>query len=239
MDGVGWERLDGEVRGLTAFPGVEGELREVVREMAVDRGSLEVGLRGCDLARCRGMCCHDGVFVGEEEREVIEEVLPGEWFEEREGKWKTRVLGADEGQLGESYPKHFPRTRCVFLDGESRCRLQSLAMAEGQHPWFYKPVPCWLHPLRIGRLPNGRAVLELPGDGAGEEENYREGFASCTSCGKAREDGTPAAVVLRPELEFLGEIGGRDLLLFHAEKEDGFVGEVGIEGSPDVGTSEG
>ena len=198
---------------LTGFPLLEKDLALTVRECVLDVESLQTLVKACDLARCRGMCCHDGVFVGKEEQQVISGLLTGEHFVERNGKTKTRTQPAGTGELGEGYPAHFPKTRCTFLDENHHCRLQSRAMDEGHHPWFWKPFPCWLHPLSFQKDRSGRAVLALPTarHDPAAESGY-PGFASCTTCGKADEDGRPAWQVLAPELTFLSQISGRDLL---------------------------
>lgn len=199
---------------FTAFPSLERDLAQTVREAALDHESLQTPIRACELNRCRGMCCHDGVFVGREERGVIGDLFPGEVFEMRGQKMKTRTVVARQDELGEGYPKHFPQTRCVFLDENHYCRLQSQAVEEGMHPWYWKPFPCWLHPLGFQREAlTGRPILSLPTekkDPAGEP-GY-PGFASCTTCGKLDLQGTPAWKTLEPELRFLSQISGRDLL---------------------------
>ena len=121
---------------MTGFPLLEEDLRRTVREAALDYESFQTPIRACDLRKCRGMCCHDGVFVGEEERKVIGEVFlegtfsrqsrggrggsqsdgAGDFFEKRGKSWKTRTLAATEDELGVGFPEHFPKTRCVFLD---------------------------------------------------------------------------------------------------------------------------
>lgn len=185
-----------------------------VREAALDHSSFETPIRACELSRCRGMCCHDGVFVGTEERQVISDLEEGDFFESRNGRWKTRTSAAGEVNLGEGFPQHFPKTRCVFLDENHHCRLQSRALAEGKHPWYWKPFPCWLHPLSFRRKAvSGRPILSLPTseDEPSAEKGY-PGFASCTTCGKADEKGQPAWQVLELELQFLSQMSGRDLM---------------------------
>ncbi|MBK1833003.1 hypothetical protein [Roseibacillus ishigakijimensis] len=203
----------------TAFPHLEADLAQTVREAALDGESFRTPLRLCELSRCRAMCCHDGVFVGPEEQTVLTGEFPGEHFEQRGRRLKTRTVAAGEEELGVGYPGHFPRTRCVFLDEKHHCRLQSRAMAEGRHPWFWKPFPCWLHPLGFRRQPgSGRPLLSLPTaqDDPAAGEGY-PGFASCTPCGKAEATGQPAWQTLRAELAFLSEISGRDVLAALAE----------------------
>ena len=200
--------------GLTGFPKLETDLAQTVREAALDYESFQTPLRACDLSRCKGMCCHDGVFVGREEREVIEGVFEGDYFEKRGTRLKTKTSPAEDQLLGEGYATHFPKTRCVFLDEHHHCRLQSLAMREERHPWFWKPFPCWLHPLGFRRQKDsGRPLLSLPSLAA-ERERGEAGpsFAPCTTCGKRDEGGRPAWQVLQGELSFLSEISGRNLL---------------------------
>lgn len=205
---------------LTGFPYLEEDLRLAVRQADLDYESFQIPLQPCELNRCKGMCCHDGVFIGAEEQAVIAAVVePAEsreiYFEEREGRVKTRTIKVGEEWHGEGYPAHFPSTRCVFLDDQHHCYLQSQAMAEGCHEWFWKPFPCWLHPISLRKREAGarRYILSLPSlaDDPASAQEY-PGFASCTTCGKRERQGDPAWMVLRKELEFLGLIAGRDLI---------------------------
>lgn len=199
---------------LTGFPLLEKDLALTVRECSLDVAALQTPLLPCDLARCRGMCCHDGVYLGAEEQAVIGAQFEGDFFEKRGGKSKTRTLPADGAQLGEGFPSHFPKTRCVFLDESHHCQLQSRALAEGKHPWYWKPFPCWLHPLGFRKGdPSQRPMLSLPTrESDPAEESGYPGFASCTTCGVRDEGGQPAWQTLRAEFAFLSEISGRDLL---------------------------
>lgn len=225
--GLVWVGMLGEGGGVEiAFAESAGVLRDQVREAALDHEAFAMPLRLCELGKCRATCCHDGVYVDALERRLIEEVV-GErrellggydWraaklFQERGGKGKTATVGARAGELAEDFPKHFPQTRCVFLDAEHRCVLQRLAVDEGRHPWFWKPVSCWMHPLLMRRGVDGRPVLTLarPGRDPAAADGY-PGFGACTPCGMPVEGGRPAWEVLRGELELLGKIGGRDLV---------------------------
>jgi hypothetical protein len=180
-------------------------------------------MRQCELSRCRATCCHDGVVLSEEEAEAVRSVVA----EHREalatygwsgagadavvkegGKLRTARRAADDAELAEDFPAHFPRTRCVFLDPEHRCVLQRLATDMGKHPWFWKPVSCWMHPVLVRSEDRGeRPVITVRSVGDDEAR-----FASCTHCGRVEPDGEPAGTVLRPELEMLGRLGGRNLL---------------------------
>lgn len=200
----------------TAFPLLEQELARQIREASLDHEAFETLLAPCDLGRCRGMCCHDGVYLGEEERVVIAEVAGREDLcEHREGRLKTRTVAAREEQLGEGFPAHFPHTRCALLDDQHHCLLQKKALAVGRHPWFWKPFPCWLHPLTIIRDPGDRQRPRLTLPTAAQEPARKAGypgFASQTSCGRAAAGGVPAWQALRAELAFLSQISGRNLV---------------------------
>jgi hypothetical protein len=79
-------------------------------------------------------------------------------------------------------------------------------MKDGKHPWFYKPLTCWLHPINVS--PERITLYDEKTD------PYRfpdyDGYLSRTFCGRTMSLGRPAYEVLRPELEFLGRILGRD-----------------------------
>jgi hypothetical protein len=205
--------------GPIAYPGIERELARQVREAALDHEAFATPLKVCELAKCRATCCHDGVFVDAEQQAGIAGVIDrlgkfgfssSEWREIRDGRVKTATRPAVE-PAGD-FPEHFPRTRCVFLDDGHRCVLQRLAVAEGRHPWWWKPVSCWMHPLLL-RQREGRPFLTLarPGADPAAGPGY-PGFGSCTPCGMEAAGGDPAWRTLRGELGLLGTIGGRDLV---------------------------
>lgn len=211
----------------TAYPGVEDILARQLREAALDHEAFTMRLNPCELPKCRATCCHDGAYLTGEEMTGIREAVDARrdrlagygWNEEhylatdhRQGRTVTRAT--DDDGLTENFPAHFPRTRCVFLDAEHRCVLQRLAIDDGRHPWWWKPVSCWMHPLLL-RPPTAseRPLLTLarPGGDPAAEEGY-PGFGSCTPCGVETDDGVPAWQALRGELELLGKIAGRDLV---------------------------
>ena len=210
----------------TAFARLELELGRQIREASLDHEAFQLPLKVCELTRCRATCCHDGVFLSEEEQSTINallkdkaSVLDGygwnhpDWVEHRNGRAKSRTIDARDGELADDFPVHFPRTRCVFLDREHRCVLQRLAMDEGRHPWWWKPISCWLHPLLIRKDKEGRPVLTLarPGRDPAAQDGY-PGFGSFTPCGVPQANGIPAWQTLRSELELLCRLGGRDLV---------------------------
>lgn len=121
---------------------------------------------------------------------------------------KTAVRPFPFRSLVDDYPDHFPETACVFLLGDGRCGLQILAQRHHKHPWYYKPFPCWLHPIKIA---NGALRLY---DEASDPDRYPgyDGFVTRTFCGRTAEDGCPAATLLHEELEYLSVLSGRDLV---------------------------
>ena len=211
---------------LTAFTRLETELGRQVREASLDHEAFAMPLKVCELGKCRATCCHDGVFLSGEERVEIGKAIESmatrlqsynwshnDWTEQREGRVKTRTVEAGRELLADDFPAHFPKTRCVFLDSEHRCVLQRLAMDDGRHPWWWKPVSCWMHPLLLRKDPTGRPVLTLarPDKDPAATEGY-PGFGSFTPCGIPQPGGKPAWKTLCSELEWLGKLGGRDLL---------------------------
>ena len=214
--------LPGDEPPKTAFPATERALRAALAGAELDASSFERRLAPCDLARCGGTCCHDGVHVNPEVALVLENLArrEGEFFravglnlpdpvvveeETEEGRVRRTALRPRPFHaLVEDYPPHFADTACAFLTEDALCGLQLLAEARGKHPWHYKPMACWLHPISISP-----ERIELHDEGS---DPYRGGFTTQTHCGRTAACGRPAREVLRAELEFLGEVLGRDLL---------------------------
>ncbi|MDB4407168.1 DUF3109 family protein [bacterium] len=185
---------------MSAFPQTIAALAGQLQEAGVDHEAFETPLPLCKLSECRATCCHDGVFLSPEEATFI-----GEGVETlKDGRQKTATIPATKEQHAHDFPAHFPKTRCIFLDEEHRCKWQLKSVAEGRHPWFYKPISCWMHPILLERR-EGRPVLTLRTFG-----NDAAGFASQTPCGRITRDADPARLTLKAELEMLGEISGRD-----------------------------
>ncbi len=172
-----------------------------------DPAYVPARLTPCDLAACEGMCCHDGVYLSAEEERALRRlvfkrraelpelpdrfVVPGAG-----GAPKTAVRPHAYRQPG--FPAHFPRTRCVFALPDARCALQALAVADGAHPWAYKPRACWMHPLRE----SATDPLPPPADPAADwdrADGY-PGYVCFTRCGAHRPDGQPWEDALAGEL---------------------------------------
>lgn len=216
--------------GLTAYASDAAMLRRRLANGTVDARSFQRPVPRCDISRCQGMCCYDGVYVSEESAAVItslaerhadfftnlgldlprQVIVEGEW-RRRRGGVKTAVRARDFSATVAGYPAHFEDTACVFLTRDGRCALQLLSEREGRHPWYYKPMKCWLHPITIEG--DGQSVLVLH---SRETDPYRlpgyDGFVSTIFCGRTFPGGAPASTVLAKELIFLSWIVGRNLL---------------------------
>jgi hypothetical protein len=221
----------GRRQAQTAFPRAEADLRGRLADASVDADSFKRPLSRCSLAVCRGMCCYDGVYVTDDEAEVIQAlaVREGDFFRAQglelppqvivEGEWegvvagkKTAVVPHDFSREVPGFPRHFHDTECVFHMRDGRCGLQVLSEAHGRHPWYYKPLTCWLHPISIAPGDGGQgAVVVLE---SVESDPYRvpgyDGYTAYTFCGRTDPCGQPASSVLDEEISFLGAIAGRD-----------------------------
>jgi len=230
---------------LTAYPDDEATVRQRLIGGSVDAESFRRPLRRCEISACRGMCCYDGVYVSRESAAVIERaarehagffaslglqlpdrvIVEGGWAWKR-GGLKTAVRHRPFSSTVEGFPPHFTDTACVFLAGDGRCSLQLLSAHLGRHPWYYKPMKCWQHPMTLEG--ETEAVLCLHSD---RTDPYRfpgyEGFVSRIFCGRTCPGGAPASVVLADELAFLSQIVGRDLLAEAQRTPDGVKGPDG------------
>ncbi len=205
-------------------------LRRLLARAVVDGSSFRRPLRRCDIAHCRGMCCHDGVYVSEASATRIEGIarrhgdffaglgldLPSRVIVEGDWQWKkggrkTAVRPRAFSRTVSGYPSHFPDTACVFLAPDGRCSLQVLSVHLGRHPWHYKPIKCWMHPITIQGEEEARLVVP-----SYEADPFRfpgyDGFVSQIFCGRTCPGGELASSVLRDELTFLSRIVGRDFL---------------------------
>jgi len=215
---------------LTAYPADEAALRHRMAGGWVDVESFRRPVARCQISTCRGMCCYDGVYVSPESAAVIERaakehagyfagldlqlpervIVEGDW-PWKKGGLKTAVGPRAFSQTVEGFPPHFKDTACVFLTGDGRCSLQLLSIHLGHHPWYLKPVKCWMHPITLEGEES--AILLLHSD---RTDPYRlpgyDGFVSRIFCGRTCPGGAPASRVLTEELSFLSQILGRDLL---------------------------
>lgn len=197
---------------VTIFENTVEGLAVALRECAVDHEAFEEPLPVCELKDCRATCCHDGAVLSVEEASFLEELEPGS-TREVAGKIRTTLIKAADDELAVGFPADFARTRCVFLDKNDYCRLQVKAMEEGcEHPWMYKPVACWMHPVLLTGGWDERPSLTIASELTDPRRIEGKAFGPLTPCGKCRGTGPPARRTLRTELEALGEISGRNFL---------------------------
>jgi hypothetical protein len=172
------------------------------------------------------MCCYGGVSVDDHTADVLQRlsterasdfremglelpdivVAPTEWHGAAGNITALKPLAFRS--LDENYPAHFDETACVFLLDDARCGLQVLASRDGKHPWYYKPLSCWLLPVKISD-----SEIHLF-DYASDPFRFPDydGFVSRIFCGQTNDCGLPAAEVLEPELHFLSQILDRNLI---------------------------
>lgn len=206
----------------TAFPATARALRAALAGAPLDAASFERPLSRCDLGRCHGTCCAEGVYLNPEVAAVVRtlERRHAAFFagvgldtsapltvEEPEADGPPSVRTARRPKpfhdLVPDYPFHFPDTACAFLTPDARCGLQLLATHEGRHPWHYKPLACWLHPISLA--PAGIRLHDRASD------PYPGGFTTATHCGRTAAGGRAAREVLGEELAYLGAMLGREL----------------------------
>ncbi|MSP56292.1 MAG: DUF3109 family protein [Myxococcales bacterium] len=176
-------------------------------------------LRRCDLAVCEGLCCHDGVWLTADDEQRIRAGLReggGAFAHLPKVKITTVHTPTGTGRKTATHPHtyrqrpaHFTDTRCVFAYPDGRCSLQSAAVDAGLHPWTWKPLACWLHPLRIGQA--GATLVAPPRRGQDPDagEAY-PGYTTFTTCGADHgADGEPWVEVLAEEQAWFAAIRAR------------------------------
>jgi hypothetical protein len=172
-------------------------------------------LKTCDIDSCKGMCCYDGIYLmdGEEEylKNIVQEFkeyfsfLPDNFIVD--GNWKNVVTGRKTeirkyNSVASDFPNHFERTLCVFAKDDGKCSLQSLAYELNIHKWTFKPVGCWMFPLRVK---NGKLVpptVKQKDDPDYFDDTY-PGYSTYVRCGKNAQDGDVYERVLSEEIEYI------------------------------------
>lgn len=227
MDSLFAPRIRGDngwLMSFTAFPQTEESLRKRFSRIQLDPAGMRRPLKPCALAQCHAGCCHDGAVLSDEEGEVL--INAARRYETRlwelcgasietgfarpDGRWRTALRSYPHSAHTDRWLAHFPDTACAWLMSDFRCAWQTLSEETGRHPWHYKPVNCWLHPLTISEQGARQLTVPNSADDPHAAPGY-PGFSAYTSCGRHCADGKPAALVLKNELEFLGKILGRDL----------------------------
>lgn len=183
----------------------------------------------CELCTCKAQCCYTGTVLQDGEKKIIKDVMKRhgailiEWLPHlpKVPVEKVELLGVSNHVCSmtkvrpygghRNLPEHFDATRCVFADDEGKCGLQRLSLQQKQHPWWYKPLDCWLHPIRLVDHP--KAIITIPTE---KNDPYKTqgypGYTAFTPCGAAAQGGKPGYDVFSEELIALGELLGRDLI---------------------------
>jgi len=166
-------------------------------------------LQRCKLGDCRGACCVFGVWVDLREVDDIMRNahlilphmpencrVPGEWFAAVEDTDTNSPSGRVIHTAVENRPQHYGGTACIFCLEDGKCALQVTAVANGLHPWRFKPYYCILHPLDLDEA--GRITLDRS-----EEMVNEEG-----SCVRPAPYEIPLITTFESELRYLlGEKG--------------------------------
>jgi hypothetical protein len=212
----------------TAFGETQRDLQRALKNATLNVSSFDRLSAPCDINDCKGMCCYDGVYVNEEEERVLTQLAheKSEFFESVgaavpkqpivAANWpgidkvrKTAVVPRDFRTAVPTFPPHFEQTACVFLTDEGRCSLQLLAVSEGKHRWYYKPLVCAVHPIRISVKSQ---LIELPTEETDPHfQPEYPGFISATHCGRRCTKGVPAFEALNEELVHISRMINRDL----------------------------
>ena len=170
-------------------------------------------LRKCDMKKCHGYCCYDGVYLRDGEEDKIKQLIkanpqdfnmPAEKYF-MDGNWKNRVSGRKTAvqpfKYPADFPKHFEQTKCVFSDDDGLCILQKIALRENKHPWTYKPFACCIFPL----VERGGKLVPPPNKGEKDDcytDEYYTGFVNALYCGQDCNDGEDWQKVLKEEIEY-------------------------------------
>lgn len=174
-------------------------------------------LKKCDMSKCAGYCCYDGVYISNEEENKLKQVIKNHpndfdmdaesYFED--GNWRNIVIGRKTKtrpfHYPEDFPKHFEQTKCIFSDDNGLCILQKIAIRENIHEWSYKPVACIMFPLTI-QYGN---IVPPPNAGQMDDDYIDEtypGYVSCLYCGKDCKDGENWCKVLNKEIQYFKNV---------------------------------
>ncbi|HPN39785.1 MAG TPA: DUF3109 family protein [Melioribacteraceae bacterium] len=111
-------------------------------------------VKSCNVSKCYGECCYNGVYADTVEVEKIISVKDklieimddsqtkdyNLWFED------DRIIDNDF-ESGFSQGTNTYNNKCVFLDQIGYCSLQKLSIKENLDKWYFKPKYCILYPL--------------------------------------------------------------------------------------------
>ncbi len=107
---------------------------------------------GC---KCNGECCYYGVYADLKEYDHILSMqnrlipLMDETQPKDVQKWFEEPIDDDDFDSGKCVGTEVYEGKCVFLNKNGLCIIQSLAIEDGIDAWKYKPLYCILFPLTI------------------------------------------------------------------------------------------
>ena len=174
-------------------------------------------LNQCDMSKCAGYCCYDGVYISRTEEERLKQIIknhpndfycaPESYFED--GNWQNRIIGRKTKTRPFNYPndfpKHFNQTKCIFSDDNGLCILQKIAIRENIHEWSYKPTACIMFPLVV----RSGQIVPPPNKDQPDDyyigENY-PGYINCLYCGRDCNDGQNWRKVLDKEIQYFKNV---------------------------------
>lgn len=175
------------------------ELLEVVADLE-DEPLVYSG----NCAGCEAKCCLDGVYLDEDEAEVIKAFVakykdefpdvPDEFIIHVKSMYEgmpdeIKTIAVPHNYKCDDFPEHFNKTKCIFVDDDGFCLLQKVAARHNLHPWAAKPRVCWAFPMEDIRY----GMLYRPPRNQQEDDFYVEGefpgYVSCLPCCKHHDDG--------------------------------------------------
>ena len=139
----------------------------------------------CDVKRCRGMCCVDGVAgapVEKEEGEILAQIIPQLKPYLREEGWQAiqeqgPVVTDHDGDLVTPLVSTEECAYAVFEQGIAKCAIEQ-AFLDGKIS-FRKPISCHLYPIRLSMVDKLEAV------------NYHEWHICRPALKRGKKEGVP------------------------------------------------
>jgi Protein of unknown function (DUF3109) len=106
--------------------------------------------------KCSSVCCSGGVYadIAERDRILADKDIIKKYMDTTQSLDDTTWFdpGDDEDAdfpSGRCVGTSVLNDKCVFLNSVGHCSLQSAAMGEGKHKWFWKPFYCVLFPIEV------------------------------------------------------------------------------------------
>jgi hypothetical protein len=166
-------------------------------------------VKKCDISKCYGECCYNGVYADILEVERILSVKDKliEIMDDSQPKnyelWFENAIKDDDFESGYCQGTNVYNNKCVFLDKIGFCSLQKLAVKENLDKWYFKPKFCILYPLTF-------VNKTISVDTENLECHY--------NCNQFSSDKVSIIDTCNEEIKYLiGENGYKQLLDYHKE----------------------